>query len=91
MRGPKSHGNGVIDQKKIIVRGQEAKKKNCHTEEKKISGLGGSRTRDVHDRSLQTRRDAPVSIATRCIVGSSCSVYVRIIISNRPVTDYPKN
>lgn len=90
MREPKSHGNGVIDQKKIIVRGHEAKKKTV-IQKKKISGLVGSRTRDVHDRSLQTRRDAPVSIATRCIVGSSCSVYVCIIISNRPVTDYPKN
>lgn len=37
MREPKSHGNGVIDQKKCIVRGHEAKKKkNCHTEEKNI-------------------------------------------------------
>jgi len=86
----KSHGNGLPKKKKLLYEGMKPKTKNCHAEEKNISGLGGSRTRDAHDRSLQTRRDAPVSIATRCIVGSNCSVYVRIIISNRPVTNYPK-
>lgn len=91
IRGPKSHGNRVIDQKNFLYKGMKPKKKKLSYRRKKISSLGGSRTRDVHDRSLQTRRDAPVSIATRCIVGSSCNVYVRIIISNRPVTDYPKN
>jgi hypothetical protein len=91
--------NKCVNRKKLWELGSWSKKNYCTRawsqkktiiQKKKISGLGGSRTRDVHDRSLQTRRDAPVSIATRCIVGSSCNVYVRIIISNRPVTDYPK-
>lgn len=78
----------VIDQKKkLLYEGMKPKSKNkkkLSYRKKYISGLGGSRTRDAYDRSLQTRRDAPVSIATRCIVGWSCSVYVRTYYNIKP-------
>lgn len=50
MRGPKSHGNGVIDQKKFIVRGHEAKKKLPYRRKKYLVWEGLERETCTIDR-----------------------------------------